>query len=215
MFHPFEGNGGWLKGGEIGGRNGAAVEDSEKDVAGEVVDAVDADADTRAAGTLGGEADFGGKLKLVVDVVAEFRAVVDHGDVLPLVEGVEAGTVDEGLGTGGGSGEGIETPLVAEQARFEQEAVGGAVFLEVEEALLGAAAGGGTKNNFPGKCFGAGEGVVLDEEGVGGAMEANGFAAGGVDELGFAFDGGGVSAEAVEAIEAPELGLRLSGEGER
>ena len=189
------------------------MEGSQPNCAFEIVDLVVAHPDGALPFPLRGERDFGAELQFVVDVVAHLGAVIDEGDVVPGVERVEELAVHQRLLTGLGGAKGIEAPLVSDQTSLKQEPVGGTVLLQMKESLFGIAARGGTEDDLPGEGGSAGEGVGLEEQGVLEAIKLDGFALGGVDQLGCAFNAGGVFAEAVEAVEMPDF--RLGGGGSR
>jgi len=126
---------------------------------------------------------------------------------------MEFGAVHEGTGATARLSEAIEAPLAIFDPGFEEHAIGGAVFLKVEEALFGLAVGVGLEDDFPSELSGTGERVDIEEEGIVDAVKLNGLADGGFDDLGMALDFDRVFAQFVEAVEDPELVGSEGGEG--
>lgn len=191
------------------------MENGNTDRTFEIVDLVDADADAGAPGAVGSEADGGGQLEFMVDVMAELAAVRDHGHVMPTVERMQARTVDQSLGPSARGREGIEAPLVVNQSRLKKKTVYTSVPLQVEEPLLGPSAGFGAENNFPRKCFGPGEWMIFNIERIGFAAKAYRFALRRLDHSGLAEDGGGMIAQTVEPVKTPDFGAFRRGHGQR
>src|SRR5262245_63372674 len=100
----------------------------------EVVDAVDAHANRRAARLLRRESNQRRALLHAVDVVPELAAVVDCGDVIPRAERMEPLAVDQRLLRFAAVAVAVEVPLVARDANLEEIPILAAVFLQVEPA---------------------------------------------------------------------------------
>ncbi len=86
----------------------------------------------------------------------------------------------------------------------------------MEEALLGRAVPRGSKHDFHGERRHPGERVDVEEQAVVDAVELDGSAAGGIDDLRAAFDGNGVAAYRVRLsrrqVTGPPSAAQTAGE---
>lgn len=172
----------------------------------EIVDPIDADTDRSFSGGLRCELDRGAEFQFVVDVVAHLRAIVNEGYVVPLVQRMEQFAVHQGLLASARSAKSIETPLIANEACFQQQPIVRARFLQMEKPLLRRAAGRGTENYFPREGYSTSERVNIEKYRVLHTVEFHSLAAGSINQFGLPHNRSGMAADAIQLVEVPDFG---------
>ena len=157
-----------------------------------------------AARRLRREADLGGALAHPVHVVAELAAVVDRGDVIPGAERMQPVAVHQRLLRVAAVAVAVQIPLAVDHADLEQHPVVASRLLQVEPALLGPAAVG-TEDRFPRERLGPGQRMDVDHQRIIHAVELDRLADRRLDDARVAEDGRRMTADAIEAIEGPDL----------
>ena len=149
---------------------------------------------------------FARSLQHAIDVIAEILAVINRFDSIPLAEGMEFSSIEQRSRVLAGCDEGIEAPLVADDADLEQHAIVRPVHLKVEEPLLRVSAFVGPEDDFPGERFRAGERMGVEEQGVVDSVEFDGLAGGCFDHFGVAEHGDFMAADTCQVVELPGFG---------
>src|SRR6185312_1553289 len=167
----------------------------------EKVHLVDAHSERRLAGFLRLEMNFSRAFENAINVIAEPMTVIDGCRVMPGIERVQPGPVQKNLLHIPGFHEGVETPLVPDYPDLEKHPVVRTVFLKMEEALFGCAAGCGPEDHFPRPGFRRREWMDVEEDGIVNAVEFERFAAWSRDDYGMAEDRCRMAANAFEIID--------------
>src|SRR6185437_9089390 len=103
------------------------------------------------------------------DTVVNQRHVIPLASLMFEVFGVESSLVFTGFD------EGVEEPLIAVQSNLQQDTVVLSVFLNMQPALLGGAAGVGTENRLDRERGCRGNRISLNDQPVINTVEQNGF----------------------------------------
>ena len=172
----------------------------------EIVDPIDTDTNRSFSDGLRCELDRGAEFQFVVHLVAHLRAIVSEGYVVPLVQRMEQFAVHQGLLASARSAKSIQTPLIANEACFEQQPIVRARFLQMEKPLLRRAAGRGTENYFPREGYSTGERVNIEKYRVLHAVEFHSLAGRSVNQFGLPHNRSGISADAIQMVEVPYFG---------
>lgn len=155
--------------------------------------------------------DCGFALQYAVHVAPEFRAVVNHGDVVPAIQAMEKLTIEKDYICGWSVYERIEAPVLADDSDFKKEAgvcIGpgaGVLFGEVKPPLFRSTSQFGAKDGFERKDLGSSKRMFTNEERIVNSVELDRIPQGRMNHVRMTKDRRWDAANPVDTIEGPDL----------